>query len=73
MLLFLVILFLLLHRRRWYGYGYYPYWGYPQYRGYGPYGPSYNGYVWNGYAWQPQYGPAYYRGGYGYCRRAYWW
>ncbi|WP_419804887.1 hypothetical protein [Terriglobus sp.] len=70
MLLAILVVLFLLHRRRWYGYG--PCWGYPYYRGYGPYGAASYGYVWNGYSWQPNYG-SYYVYPYGYYRRPYGW
>lgn len=76
----LVLLIVLHYRNRWYGYG--PCWNYPQYRGYGPYGPTHYGYIWSGYAWQPNYNAANYAAGYGAypygygygCyRRPFWW
>ena len=75
MLLFIVIVLLVLHRRRWYGYN--PYWHNAHYRGYGPYGPPYSGHIWNGYTWQPNYSAQYGYGPYcadpyGYYRRPYW-
>lgn len=66
MLLFLVIAVLLLSRRRWYGYCYHPYGGYPQYRDYPAYPPNEYGYVWNGYTWQARYPGAPYPAGYAY-------